>query len=323
MIYKRIPDTELSPSAICLGTAQFGTGINQEDSCQMLDAFIDMGGNFIDTAHVYADWIPGEKSVSEKTIGKWIKARGNRERIIIATKGAHPELNNMTVQRLSKQEIAKDLDESLKYLQVDYIDLYWLHRDDPNRPVGEILDTLNEHVKEGKIRYFGCSNWQAARIFEAMDYASKHNVKGFVADQMMWSMAVPNYDRIEDKTLVAMDKEMMELHKKTGLTAIPYSSQAKGFFSKLADQGVESLNDDIKNIYYNTVNMKRFEIAKRLALEISRSITEIALAYLTSQSFPVIPIVGCRTVQQLKESMKASDLTIEPSILELLECPPV
>ena len=172
MRYRNIPGTDLYPSSICLGTGLMGSTIDREHSFQLLDTLVEMGGNFIDTAHVYGDWVPGGKSLSEKTIGIWAKERGIRNRVMIGTKGAHPALSSMSIPRLSHREIVNDLDESLEYLQTEYVDLYWLHRDDPNRPVADILETLNEQVAAGKIRYFGCSNWRVQRIREAMQYAS-------------------------------------------------------------------------------------------------------------------------------------------------------
>ena len=117
----------------------------------------------------------------------------------------------------------KDLLESLGHLRTDYIDLYWLHRDDPKRSIAEILETLNDLTDAGKIRYFGCSNWEVPRIREAMKYASDQGMRGFVANQMMWSLAIPNPTALE-KSTVTMSVEGIELHKETQLTAIPFTT---------------------------------------------------------------------------------------------------
>ncbi len=145
-----IPNTALTPSVLCLGTVSIGATLDRETSFDMLDKFFEHGGTFIDTAKIYSDWIPGEKSRSEKVIGAWIKERKNRERVILATKGAHPELSSMHIPRLSKVEITADLEASLRHLQVDYLDLYWLHRDDPACPVAEVLETLSGLVRAGQ-----------------------------------------------------------------------------------------------------------------------------------------------------------------------------
>lgn len=319
MLYKNIPGTSLNVSSICLGTADLGSTIDKEASFKIMNEFYEKGGNFIDTANVYADWLPIEKSISEKTIGKWIKEKSNRDKVFIGTKGAHPKLNSMHISRLSKEEIVSDLDESLKSLQTDYIDLYWLHRDDEKRPVGEILESLNEQVNIGKIKYFGCSNWKAERIRLAMEYASKMNIKGFVANQMMWSFAKPNTENIRDKTMVLMDDETMKLHNETKLAAIPYSSQANGFFSKLDRIDNVPIAEAIKEKYLNDENIKRLSRIKKLSYELSLSVGEIALGYLISQPFTTIPIVGCRTNEQLKECLKAGDLILDEKMLKYLE----
>ena len=136
----------------------------------MLDQFLELGGTFIDTASVCANWLPGPESISEKTIGEWLSSSGKRSGGA-GDESAHPDLRTMHVASVARR-IVSDLDSSLRNLRTDVIDLYWLHRDDVRRPVGEILETLNEQVQAGKIRYFGCSNWTAQRIREAQDHAA-------------------------------------------------------------------------------------------------------------------------------------------------------
>src|SRR5947209_8447254 len=187
MQYKRIPNTSLSPSTICLGTALFGTDVDEVTAFELLDTFFEHGGTFLDTAHAYGEWVPGGIGQSERTLGKWLKERGLRQQVLVATKGAQPYEATPHLPRLSHDDIVSDLDDSLRCLQIDTIDLYWLHRDDPTRPVADILATLNEQVAQGKIRYFGCSNWRLPRIQEAMQYAAQQQSTGFVGNQLMWS----------------------------------------------------------------------------------------------------------------------------------------
>ncbi len=136
----------------------------------------------------------------------------------------------MHIPRLSPHDIVADLDESLHCLQTESIELYWLYRDDPERPVADILETLNSPVTQGKIRYFGCSNWRVERIEEAIHYATEHGLTGFVGNQGMWSFAVPN--PIEDSRIAPMDDQTLDFHRETGLAIVAYTSQAHGFFSK-------------------------------------------------------------------------------------------
>lgn len=139
MKYKHIPNTDLDPSVICLGTVSFGTSLDTSTAFQLLDTFVEHGGNFIDTAHIYGAWVPDGLGLSEKIIGRWVKERGLKENIIVATKGAHPLLSAVHIPRLSPQDILADLDASLQCLQRESLDLYWLHRNDPERPVYWLL----------------------------------------------------------------------------------------------------------------------------------------------------------------------------------------
>jgi aryl-alcohol dehydrogenase-like predicted oxidoreductase len=319
MKYTTIPGTELNPALISLGTVSIGGTLDQDSSFQLLDAYLDQGGNFLDTARVYSDWLPGERQASEKTIGRWLKSRKNRDKLILATKGAHPELATMHIPRMSRQEIVHDLDESLKNLQTEVIDLYWLHRDGPNHPVEDIVDTLNAQVKAGKIRYFGCSNWRTERIKAAQDYAAKHGLQGFTANQMMWSLALADPDRIKDKTVVVMDDEMWQYHRETGLAATPYSSQGQGLFQRMAQGKFEQMPANHREVYHSPENQRRFQRIQRLADETGFSISQIVLAYLFSQPFTTIPIVGCRTLAQLQDSLTATEVSLSPDQIYYLE----
>ena len=306
MNYLTIPNTTLHASQLCLGTGGLGSRLTQAESFALLDAFAAAGGTFLDTAHVYANWradLP--KSISEKTIGRWMQARGNRSQMIVGTKGAHPDLATMHIARLSPAEIVQDLDESLTHLQTDYIDLYWLHRDDPTRPVADIVETLNEQMQLGKIRAFGASNWAPARMQAVQDYAAAHNLHGFAANQPMWSLAHPNAAAFGMPGLAAMDAETWALHKKLNLAAVPYTSQARGFFSKLAQLGADGLAEAERKSYLNEVNLRRFQRVQKLVAERNAAPSQIALAYLLQQPFPTFPVIGCRTIAQLQDSMAA------------------
>jgi aryl-alcohol dehydrogenase-like predicted oxidoreductase len=217
-----------------MGSTHIGTKIDQEAAFRLFDLYAEAGGDFLDTASVYGNWVPGKTNISEKIIGRWMWLRKNRDRVILATKGAHPELATMHVSRLSRAEIVGDLDDSLSNLDTDVIDLYWLHRDDPEHPIGDILETMNDQVQAGKIRYFGCSNWTTARIQATQAYAAERGLQGFVANQPMWSLAAADPDGIEDTTMVVMDQEMERYHRETGLAAVAYSSQGQGLFHRMA-----------------------------------------------------------------------------------------
>ncbi len=301
-----IPNTNLTVSAISLGTSNFGAAIAQSDAFTLLDTYVDHDGNFLDTAEVYANWRPDlPRSISERTLGAWMAARGNRDRILIGTKGGHPDLATMHISRLTPADILYDLNGSLERLQTDYIDLYWLHRDDPTRPVGEIIETLDAQVQAGKIRAFGCSNWSTARMREAWHYANAHHLHGFAANQPMWSLAQPNPAAFGMPGLAGMDGAMFAFHQASNWAVIPYTSQARGVFSKLANGGVENLREGERKSYLNEVNLQRLARVQEVAAQQNASVTQVVLAYLICQPVPTIPVVGCRTVAQLVESMGA------------------
>lgn len=320
MKYATILKTDLQVSRICFGTNRFGTIITEKEAFRLLDAFRESGGTFIDTAHVYANWIAGApKSASEKTIGRWLKKTGIRQKMIIASKGGHPELATPQIGRLSKKELTKDIDETLSYLQTDFIDLFWLHRDDPTVPVSDIMERLNEKKKEGKIRYYGCSNWKVPRMEEAQNYCERHGMEGFVASQVMWSAAIPNKAALSDpERLVVFNKEEYSFHNRTKMTVIPYSSQANGFYSKLTRNGINGISETDRNAYFNEENLRRFNLLQQLALRYNVPIAEVVLSYLISQPILTIPVIGCRTIEQLEESVKAVRLTLAPEEIEAI-----
>ena len=312
-----IPNTDLRVSRLSLGTAEFGAKLNPAQARALLDAYVILDGNLIDTASVYSDWIPGTKSSSEKIIGAWLQENGLRDQLLLATKGAHPELSSMGVSRLSPADIAGDVRASLDNLGTDRIDLYWLHRDDRALPVGEIIDSLNDQVKAGHIRYFGASNWKADRIQAANDYAAQHGLHGFVADQPMWSLAVANFEKLPDQTIEQMDAAQLDFHRRTGMAAFAYSSQAHGYFSKLdADQPI-SAND--RRAYDNEVNPRRLTVIQALARQHNASINDIVLAYVLSQSFPTVAVIGPKNPEQLRTSVTALNVTLSSAEISELE----
>ncbi|MEH7415023.1 aldo/keto reductase [Neobacillus drentensis] len=315
----KITGTDLESSFLSLGGVALGSKLNEEDSFKLMDTYFEQGGNMIDTAQVYANWLPIESSISEKTIGKWMKVRDNRHKMIVTTKGAHPLLETMNIPRMTPGEMVQDLDDSLRRLQVDTIDMYWLHRDDENKSVGEIVSTLNDQMKAGKIRYFGCSNWKTERIMEAQKYALEHGVQGFSGNQMMWSLATVNREKLADPTLVPMDKEMKQMHVTSSLTAIPYSSQAQGIFTKLDSGNLTISENQISPMYYTSENQNRLKRVQHLAREHSLTVTQVVLGYLLSQPYSTIPIVGCYTVEQLNNCLLAENIQFSENQIEYLE----
>lgn len=319
MIRQTIPGTELTVSTICLGAAPIGSVINEADSFRMLDTFVELGGNFVDTALNYADWSSPVKAISEKTLGKWLKSRPDRDGIVVATKGACPRKEQFF--RLSRGEIVSDLQESLSHLQTDCLGLYWLHRDDPSRPVEDIVDTLNDQVRAGHIRHFGCSNWTLERIEAADRYAQANGLQTFCANQMMWSLSQTAKERLADETIVLMDEPTMANHLETRRAAVPFSSQAGGFFSGKysRDQPAPERKRDFVNMYWHEENFNRLDRVREIAERTGQTPAAIALAYLASHPFPVFPIIGARSLEQLAESCEAGDVRLDADTVRYLE----
>jgi aryl-alcohol dehydrogenase-like predicted oxidoreductase len=199
---------------------------------------------------------------------------------------------------------------------MDVIDLYWLHRDDPQQPVDEMLETLHDAVIKGKIRSYGCSNWSGPRMREAQRYAAVHDMIGLVANQPGWSLAQRNADVGGDTTIRFMDDDAYTFHLETGLLAAAYSSQANGFFAGAYGRNIlpptPGVNPGVVRSYYSETNFTRLDRARELAARHNRHPNDIALAYLTSQPFPTCAIIGCGTMEHLEESMTASDLLLSP-----------
>jgi len=313
MRYRTIPGTELNASLICLGSCFFGTSIPRDDAFAVLDAFAGQGGNFVDTAHVYASWMPNGVGASERTLGAWLQARGVRKSFIVATKGGDPDLETNGPPRLAPEQITHDLLESLERLQSDYIDLYWLHRDNPRVPVDEIIDVLNQHLAAGRLRAIGASNWSVKRQLEAAAYARAHGLVSFCASEIGFSLAPVSREN-SDHNVIYMDEGTLQEYIETQIPVVAFSSQAEGFFSGKYGRYLPLPDTPqakrVASLYFCEENWDRLERAQALAAKYGRTANQIALAFLLSQPFPVYPIVGCRTVAQVLDSCAAADLAL-------------
>ena len=288
-------------SGILLGTGYFGDGISEQDAFLMMDKFREMGGTHIDTARLYAD------GISEEIVGRWIADRkpGN---VFVATKGAYYDMDANDRPRLTEADIRSDLEKSLKALKFDVIDFYWLHRDDMNTEAGEIIESMNKLLKEGKIKKFGASNWTSERIASANRYAKKHGLVGFSASQIRFN---PAYCLGERGGLVGMDEKEFEFYKKENMPVAAYSSQAKGFFSKVAEQGVEALSEKAKKRYLCDENLERCRIMQELAKKYECSMAALICGALCSFEIPpVFPIIGGSRLSQIEDSLKGADVVL-------------
>jgi aryl-alcohol dehydrogenase-like predicted oxidoreductase len=306
----------LEVSKLCLGTDGFGTKVPREEAFRQMDVFFEKGGNFFDSARVYADWLPNGHGASEKTLGAWVKERGLRDRVVISTKGAHPDLKTMAVPRMSRDEVRFDLDESLKALGTDCIDLYLLHRDDTSRTVEEILENLEIFKKEGKIRHYGCSNWTLARMEEVDKIAAARGFEGFTCNQIRFSLGDITRGAISDKTQVVMDKDIYGWHEKTKKSLTAYTSACHGWFSKKLLG--KPLSAGQEAAYNNEPNRKLLEKLRVWEKEFGVSAAVLVSAYVMTQSFPSVPISSFSSIQQLEELLTAADFAYPPEALRVI-----
>jgi aryl-alcohol dehydrogenase-like predicted oxidoreductase len=312
-----LPGTDLAVSPLCLGMADAGVRGTERDAHRLMDRFAAAGGRFLDTARIYSDWVPGETGRSERIIGDWLASRPDRGRFVVATKGGHPPLDDLMSPRLSPALLAADLEASLKALRVPRVDLYILHRDNPRLPVGPILDALEGFTRQGLIGRYGCSNWTAPRIEEAIAHARERGLRGFAVNQVMWNPGTWAMSPPSDPTLVRLDARARELHRRTGMPVMAFSSQAGGFFSKL-----EAGPDDPRlrgSPYWTEANLRVGAVLRDLARAHGAAVSAVALAYLRCQDITVIPIVGCHTADQLDDSLAGLDVMLVPEELGLIE----
>jgi aryl-alcohol dehydrogenase-like predicted oxidoreductase len=299
-LYKKL--ATLTVSNVSLGADHFGGGNDEADN-RILDAYVDFGGNFIDTANLYGRWLPHGENASEQFLGRWLKSR--KKSLVIATKGGHHDLYDPSHKRLGEADVRWDLESSLKTLGLDTIDFYWLHRDDPSIPIGMILEMLEGFVKEGKIRHYGASNYSAARLAEAEAYAKAHGLQGFTAVSNQHSVAKVNRgaNTNPDPTLVIVGEEDLAFHRRSKTPLIPYQSTARGYFAKLAS-GAE-ISPALAAAYENEENRRRYEALLRETEEKGYSMQTASLVALTREEFPVIPITSVGSVERLKDVFDA------------------
>lgn len=308
---------EMKVPALTFGAAGFERNDCDDVYFEFLDKYVELGGWCIDTARVYCDWLENGHNSSEGVIGRWLKARNNRDKICIATKGGHPEMGHMDKSRLSREELTKDLEASLRVLGVDYVDIYFLHRDDPKIPVEEIMPVLNDFYESGRIHFIGVSNWTTQRIEEANKFAEENGMEPIRISQINYSLAHSSVETFGDNTLVCMDTNEFRWYKKHDFPVMAFSPQAKGFFAKLAKG--DAANNLPEGQYAGPANLARLAKVKQLSEQTGDTPAKITLGYLNSQPFFVSSVFAVTKLWQLDEDMEAQDLTYDPKTVAFLE----
>jgi aryl-alcohol dehydrogenase-like predicted oxidoreductase len=294
MRYGQIPGVEKPVSRLVIGTMIFKAG-ELRLAASLLDHFFSIGGTALDTAHVYR---------SEETVGEWIKLRGVRKELVIIGKGGRDEMG--TPEGLTAQ-----LHETLDKMQLDYLDIYLLHTDNPAVPVGEFVSCLNEHKRAGLIRAFGGSNWSTERLAAANAYAAAHGLTGFAASSPNLSLAAWN-EPMWPKCLTASGAASRAWYQAIQLPLLAWSSQATGFFTGRysPDDRANPALASIVRTWFNEGNFQRLDRARELAHEKGVSAAQIALAYTLNQPFPTFALIGPQSIDELRDALPALAITL-------------
>ncbi len=297
---RTLGSSDLKVFPLALGGNVFGWTADQEQSFAVLDAYAAAGGNFVDTADSYSAWIEGNQGgESETIIGKWVKARGNRSDVVIATKvSQHPDFPG-----LSAANIKAAADASLKRLGTDCIDLYYTHFDKPEVPVEEIIGALDELVKAGKVRHIAASNISAERLTASLDFSEREGLARYVALQ-------PHYNLVSRDTY---EGELQSVAERAGLAAVPYFALASGFLTGKYRPGttVDSARAPRAATHLDTERGRKVLAAlDEVARAHDAEVATVALAWLAAQPTVVAPIASARTVRQLPALLGVAELRL-------------
>ena len=310
----RVPGVDLGLSSLALGANHLGSVLDRDASFGLLDQFVACGGTTIDTALVYADWLPGvERSCSERTIGRWIASRGTSSDVVVTTKGGHPALTALGTPRLDPANLRHDVERSLDHLGLDRLPLWWLHRDDPGTGVDEIVDAVEDLCREGLVGSWGVANWRADRVQAALEHARRTGSTAPAASSVGFALAAPAPGVLADD-LVTLGPRLAALHTTTGLPLVAYSAQAKGWFDKVA----AGRSDELRATYGHgdalAVAAEVAELAGRTGL----TPTETALAAVWLLPFPTVAVVGPRDPAQLDSCWRAAEVALDGETGEAL-----
>lgn len=314
MLTRKIQHTDLHVSALCFGGNVFGWTCDEPTSFAVLDTFTAAGGNFIDTADVYSNWVPGSVGGESETIlGHWMQTRKNRERIVIATKVGSRMANDPQKEGLSRRYIMQAVEASLRRLQTDYIDLYQAHYDHPGTPLEETLSAFNDLVKQGKIRAIGASNYNAQRLTEALRISDEHGCTRYVTLQ-------PHYNLVYREEY---ERELEPLCQREGIGVIPYRSLAGGFLSGKYRPGQQlpatPRAERIQRLYLNERGFSILTKVEQVAQAHHATIAQVVLAWLLARSGIIAPIASATSVEQTRELLGALDVKLTAEDLAVLD----
>jgi len=306
----QIGDSQLSVFPLNLGGNVFGFTADEAASHEVLDAFVAGGGNFIDTADSYSAWVPGNSGgESETLIGSWMRSRGNRDRVIVATKvSQHPDR-----QGLSADNITAACEDSLRRLGTDYIDLYYAHFDDRDTPLEETLTAFDQLVEDGKVRYVAGSNYEPDRIREALAIQAREGLARWVALQ-------PHYNLVERGEYENGGRR--EIAERENLGVMPYFSLAKGFLTgKYRDESDfdKSPRGPASQAYLNDHGHRVLDALDQISSDRGAEPASVAIAWLLAQPTVTAPVASARDAGQLEPLLAGVELQLTEGELELLD----
>lgn len=310
----QIPGVEFPVSKFCLGCAYLGSREPDELSFKMLDYYYEQGGRFLNTAHEYSD------GASERIVGRWIRERGIRSEMIVTSKGGEDRRVPGSLA-MHRADLLEDVDESLMRAGFDYFDFYLLHVDDVSVSVEEVVSTMEEIQKSGKIRYYGCSNWTVARQKEAAAFAKAHGMSGFRVDEVEMNLARINRS---NETCISkwLDNEFIVHHKTSGMAVGAYSPVVSGALAKLAEDGNTERWSAGQKVWYDLpYNHKVACRLKKLSEETGYTMTQLQLAYVLAQphGFSNFVISGSANMEQLIENMGAMQIDMTSEMIQYLQ----
>lgn len=310
MELRRIGTSSLQVAPLMFGGNVFGWTADEATSFSILDAFVDAGLNFIDTADVYSRWKPGNHGgESEYIIGQWFARSGKRDKVILATKVGSDMGGGK--KGLSRRYILQAVEDSLLRLQTDYIDLYQSHLDDSSAPIDETLSAYQYLIKDGKVRYIGASNYNAPRLRESVEIAKRENLPVYQTLQPEYNL----YDRRDFET------NLQPVAEELGLDVIPYFSLASGFLT-----GKYSSKEDAKGAnresgvarFFNDRGMRILKALQEICVETGAQPATISLAWLLTQPTILAPIASATSTHQLEALLAAPGLKLDKRSLEML-----
>jgi aryl-alcohol dehydrogenase-like predicted oxidoreductase len=305
--------TDLTASNLCLGTMQFGWTADEAASIAVMDAFVAAGGNFIDTADIYSRWSRGNPGgVSEEIIGRWMKARGNRDRLVVATKVRGQMWDGPDGEGLSRAHIERAVEDSLRRLQVETIDLYQTHWPDDGTPLEETLTVFGELVAAGKVRYIGLSNSPTAHMAEALRLADEKGLPRFASLQ-------PHYNLVWREEYEASKAAFCV---ENGLAVIPYSPLEGGFLTGKYRRGQplpRSARAGGVKRFLTDEGFTVIEALEEIASARGTTIAAVALAWLLTRPAVVAPIIGANSPAQLADLLPAADLALSAEEIAALD----